>query len=234
MELIASLWALLSVFCVVWLVDDLRRQPEIMNMMKVAWILITFYLGPIGLIIYVTSCREPEPGTHESFVAPMWKQAVGSLIHCVAGDALGIVAASVVTAELGTPMYVDMIVEYVIGFLVGWLLFQTIPIMHMNKISFQEAIQTGFLAEFLSLTFMVMGMFPAMYYLMNVWSVMSPWSPGFWFVMSISILIGSIIAYPINWWMVSKGMKHGMGSSHVMGHGGTHSTHSMQHEQSDD
>lgn len=220
---VAIVWAILSFASVIWLLFDLRRQPEIMNMMKLAWVLVTLYLGIIGLWIYVRSCREPSPGTHDEFVAPMWKQATGSVIHCVAGDALGIVAAAVVTSRLNTPMYVDMGIEYVVGFLVGWLLFQTIPMMNMNHTSFRDAVRTGFWAELLSLTFMVVGMFPAMYVFMHLWSAMSPASPVFWLVMSVSILIGSIVTYPINWWMVSKGMKHGMGSSHMMGHGGIHS-----------
>lgn len=223
-EVMSVIWGIQSLLSVIWLMFDLRDQPEIMKMMKVAWVLITLYLGVIGLIVYITSCREAEPGTHDAFVAPMWKQATGSVIHCVAGDALGIVAAAGVTTQFSTSMSFDMTVEYVVGFLVGWLLFQTIPIMHMNRIPFREAIRTGFWAEFLSLTFMVVGMFPTMYYLMNLWGVMSPGSPVFWLIMSISIWVGSIVTYPINWWMVSKGMKHGMGSSHVMGHGGAHSS----------
>ncbi|MCF8567056.1 DUF4396 domain-containing protein [Alicyclobacillus tolerans] len=227
--LIAMIWGVSSIASSVWLLVDLRNQPEIMSMMKVAWTLITLYLGVIGLALYVTSCREPRPGTHDEFVAPMWKQATGSVIHCVAGDALGIVGAAVVTSLLGMPMYGDMVVEYIVGFLVGWLLFQTIPMMHMNHISLQSALRTGFWAELLSLTFMVLGMFPTMVYLMSLWSVMSPWSFGFWFVMSMSILVGSVVTYPINWWMVSKGMKHGMGSAHVMGHGGSEPIHLVKH-----
>lgn len=231
MTLLSIVWGVMSILSVIWLTVDLRHQPEIMNMMKVAWVLITMYLGILGLLIYLTSCREPSPGTHDEFVAPMWKQATGSIIHCVAGDALGIVAATVITSLVGSPMYIDMMVEYVVGFLVGWLLFQTIPIMHMNRISLREAVRTGFWAELLSLTFMVVGMFPTMYYLMNLLSVMSPWSPVFWLIMSISILVGSIVTYPINWWMVAKGIKHGMGRSHIMGHGGSkvHNNHHRAH-----
>ncbi len=41
------------------------------------------YTGPVGLAIYLWSCREPFPGAHEAYVAPLWKQAVASTIHCV-------------------------------------------------------------------------------------------------------------------------------------------------------
>ncbi|MHB1681896.1 MAG: DUF4396 domain-containing protein [Bacilli bacterium] len=221
LQTIATIWLVSSVICTIWLAYELRRQPAIMKMMKVAWLLITLYLGVVGLWLYVASCREPEPGTHDAFVAPMWKQAVGSVMHCVAGDALGIVAAATVTSWLSLPMAQDMVVEYIAGFLVGWLLFQTIPMMRMNGTTFTQELRSAFVAEFLSLTFMVMGMFPTMAYLMTMWNVMSPADPTFWFVMSTSILVGSLVTYPINWWMVRRGMKHGMGGSHVLGQGGT-------------
>src|SRR5436190_689208 len=35
-------------------------------------------------------------------------------------------------------------------------------------------------------------------------------SPSFWFVMSMGLLVGFIIAYPMNWWLVAHHLKHGM------------------------
>ena len=35
-------------------------------------------------------------------------------------------------------------------------------------------------------------------------------APSFWFVMSMGLLIGFIIAYPMNWWLVANKLKHGM------------------------
>jgi hypothetical protein len=32
----------------------------------------------------------------------------------------------------------------------------------------------------------------------------------FWFVMSMGLLVGFIIAYPMNWWLVANHLKHGM------------------------
>ena len=32
----------------------------------------------------------------------------------------------------------------------------------------------------------------------------------FWFVMSMALLVGFIIAYPMNWWLVANHLKHGM------------------------
>ncbi|MEU3664701.1 DUF4396 domain-containing protein [Streptomyces sp. NPDC032940] len=46
-----------------------------------------------------TSPRRPE-----QYVAAKWRQVVGSTMHCVAGDGIGILAAAVVTSAIGIPM----------------------------------------------------------------------------------------------------------------------------------
>jgi Domain of unknown function (DUF4396) len=39
---------------------------------------------------------------------------------------------------------------------------------------------------------------------------LSPLAPDFWFVMSMALLVGFVVAYPMNWWLVAQGLKHGM------------------------
>ena len=39
---------------------------------------------------------------------------------------------------------------------------------------------------------------------------MWPGEALFWFVMSLGVTVGFFIAYPINLWLVAKGMKHGL------------------------
>jgi len=108
--------ALASTLYVGW--DQYRNNPE-PTVMKWGFILITLYMGPLGLLLYVLADQEPRPGEHEKFIAPLWKQGVGSTIHCVAGDATGIILAAIVTATLGLPMWIDLIVEYLVGFSFG-------------------------------------------------------------------------------------------------------------------
>ena len=38
----------------------------------------------------------------------------------------------------------------------------------------------------------------------------SPLTPEFWFIMSMALRVGFVVAYPINWWLVARGLKHGM------------------------
>src|SRR5215216_6018439 len=111
-------------------VDQYRNNPEPV-VMKWGFILVTLYMGPFGLLLYVLADKEPRPGEHEQFVRPLWKQGAGSTIHCVAGDATGIILAAAVTAGLGLPMWVDLIVEYAAGFAFGLLIFQSLFMQSM-------------------------------------------------------------------------------------------------------
>jgi hypothetical protein len=83
-------WFVLAVASTAYVaVDQFRNNPE-PTVMKWGFILVTFYMGPFGLLLYVLADKEPHPGEHERFTSPLWKQGVGSTIHCVAGDATGI------------------------------------------------------------------------------------------------------------------------------------------------
>jgi hypothetical protein len=55
----------------------------------------------------------------------------------------------------------------------------------------------------------------------------SPLHARFWFVMSIALCAGFIVAYPINWWLVSRGLKHGMMTERPEGYAPSHPTPEM-------
>jgi hypothetical protein len=42
----------------------------------------------------------------------------------------------------------------------------------------------------------------------------------FWGIMSLATLVGFVIAYPFNLWLVGVRLKHGMGTERALGHGG--------------
>jgi hypothetical protein len=103
-DLLLLVWFVLTALSVAYVAyDAFTNNPEL-TVMKWGWVLVTLYLGIVGLFLYILSCQEPAPGTHEQFVMPLWKQGLGSAIHCVAGDATGIVAAATITALMGLPM----------------------------------------------------------------------------------------------------------------------------------
>ena len=74
--------------------------------------------------LLVLGCREPLPGLR--YVAARWRQTLGSTMHCVAGDRVGILAGPVLASVLGRTGRAEVILEYVLGFAFGWMIFQAL------------------------------------------------------------------------------------------------------------
>lgn len=203
--------------------DQYRHNPEPV-VMKWGFILVTLYMGPIGWLLYVLADKEPRPGEHERFVQPLWKQGVGSTIHCVAGDATGIILAAVVTATLGLPMWLDLILEYVAGFTFGILIFQSLFMKSMMGGTWWQNVRRMFVPELISMNFMMAGMAPVMSYLMmgRDMRAMVPTELLFWGVMSLGVMVGFATAWPANVWMVARGLKHGLMTQREDGAHGEH------------
>lgn len=201
--------AALSTAYVAW--DQFRHNPEPV-VMKWGFVLVTLYMGPISLLLYVMADKEPRPGEHEEFIKPLWKQGAGSAIHCVAGDATGIILAAVITALLGLPMWLDLIVEYLAGFGFGLFIFQSLFMKNMMGGSYWENVKKSFMPEFISMNAMMAGMGPVMALLMmgRDMRAMEPTELTFWGVMSLGVMAGFAMCYPVNVWMVSRQMKHGL------------------------
>jgi len=222
-------WFVLTVASVAYVAwDAFTYNPEL-GVMKWGWLLVTLYMGPIALALYILSCKEPAPGRHEEFIRPLWKQAIGSTVHCVAGDATGIIVAATVTALLGLPMWQDFIAEYAFGFGFGLLVFQALFMRSMLGGSYARALRRSVLPEWFSMNTMMAGMFPTMAFLMmgRDMRAMEPTEPLFWGTMSAAVAVGFLIAFPVNVWLVVRGLKHGMGTMRALGKGG----HSMEAEE---
>ncbi len=207
--LVTALWIANVIGSVAYVAWDIRKVPS-PKVMKWAFVIFTAFSGFAGALLYFWACRELLSEQHERFVAARWRQVVGSTMHCVAGDGLGILMAAAVVAPLGLPKAVDLTIEYVVGFTLGWTIFQALFMRNMAG-SYRRSLRKTFLPEFLSMNFLMAAMMVVSSTLMSAAPVAdAPSRPAFWFVMSIALSVGFVVAYPINWWLVSRGLKHGM------------------------
>lgn len=203
------LWFILTGLSVAFVALDIRATPE-HPVMKWAFVLFTAYSGPIGAFLYVLGCREPLPGMHEQYVAARWRQALGSTMHCVAGDGIGILVGAVISAIFALSISVEGILEYVLGFAFGWTIFQVLFMGEMFG-SYAQALKGTFSSELLSMNCLMGGMLPAsaLAFQGNA-DAHDPTQPLFWFRMSLALMVGAAFAYPMNWWLVAHHLKHGM------------------------
>ncbi len=204
------LWFLLAAVSLLFVAIDIRATPE-SPVMKWGFVLLTAYTGVVGAFLYVLGCREPLPGMHEQYTAAQWRQTLGSTMHCVAGDGVGILAGAVLSSVLGITGIAEMVLEYVLGFAFGWTIFQALFMRDMAGGTYLRALKSTFMSELLSMNLLMAGMMPTMMILRrHVEAADNPMTPNFWFVMSMALLVGFIIAYPMNWWLVANHLKHGM------------------------
>jgi hypothetical protein len=174
-------------------------------------VLLTAYTGVVGAFLYVLGCREPLRGAHEQYIAARWRQTLGSTMHCVAGDGVGILVGAVLSSLLGLMGLAEVALEYLLGFGFGWTIFQALFMRDAAGGSYTVALKRTFIPELLSMNLLMAGMVPtAMTLRRQVDLAGDPGNARFWFVMSMALLAGFIIAYPMNWWLVANHLKHGM------------------------
>ncbi len=204
------LWFALTTASVLFVAADIRRTPE-SPVLKWGFVLLAAYTGPVGAFLYVLGCREPLTGLHERYVAVRWRQVLGSTMHCVAGDGVGILAGAALAGVVHTGPVAEITLEYVLGFGFGWTVFQALFMRDMVGGSYVRSLKATFIPELLSMNLLMAGMVPTMAILKTrITGDVGPSQPAFWFVMSMALLAGFIAAYPINWWLVSRQLKHGM------------------------
>jgi Domain of unknown function (DUF4396) len=204
------LWFVLAALAVAVVAIDIRGTPE-SPVLKWGFVLLTAYTGVVGAFLYVIGCREPLPGTHEQYTAARWRQTLGSTMHCVAGDGVGILVGAVLSSLLGLTGLAEVALEYVLGFGFGWTIFQALFMRDAVGGSYPVALRRTFIPELLSMNLLMAGMVPtAMTLRRHVELAGDPAQARFWFVMSMALLVGFIVAYPMNWWLVANHLKHGM------------------------
>jgi len=204
------LWFVLTAVSVLFVAVDILKTPE-SPVLKWGFILLTAYTGPVGAFLYVLGCREPLPGLHEQFTATRWRQVLGTTMHCVAGDGLGILAGAILGAIIHLSKPGEITLEYFLGFGFGWTIFQALFMKESSGGSFYKALKNTFIPELVSMNYLMAAMVLVTTIGMRmVPESTNPMSMEFWFIMSMALLAGFIAAYPINWWLVSNHLKHGM------------------------
>ncbi len=203
-------WFVLTALSVAFVSFDIPKTPE-SSVLKWAFVILVVFTGPLGAFFYVLGCREPLAGTHAEYVSAKWRQVLGSTMHCAAGDGLGIIAGAALASVLSLGALQDFALEYALGFSFGWAYFQAFAMRDMYDGDYIKSLKATFLPELFSMNLLMAGMLPTMRLMMaNIDGAGDPLRLEFWFTMSMALIVGFALAYPVNWWLVSKEMKHGM------------------------
>lgn len=231
-----AIWFAVVGASVIWTVADVWAAPNrAMPIMNWVWPLVALYFGPLGAVLYVrlsgrahgaaarpllptsagdrhkhTSRTGPMPGMGD----PLWMRAARSATHCMAGCALGDLVAMVLVEAggwlpLGSILASETVVGAILAFLFGLLVFQSFPVMAERKIGFRAALGLALQADAATIAAYLIGQIPALYLLHRFVGTGPTFAVGA-ILMQGAMAVGFAATYPANYWLVARGVKHGM------------------------
>jgi hypothetical protein len=147
---------------------------------------------------------------------PFWLATALATTHCGGGCTLGDLLAEPLLAVVpislfGSTLYGGWALDFVFAFVIG-IVFQYFTIVPMRHMSFGAGLAAALKADALSLTAWQLGMYGWM--AVAVFLVFGHELPKssaiFWFMMQIAMCAGFLTGYPVNWWLLRKGIKEAM------------------------
>ena len=144
---------------------------------------------------------------------PMWATVLIGVSHCGAGCVLGdlvgewLVYGTNATIN-GESIWVELLVDYAFALLFG-IMFQYFSIAPMSGEYGPKSLWRAAKADILSLTSFEVGAFGWMIaYQVDIFGYrlsMTTWT--YWWMMQIGMALGFATAMPVNWYLISKGIK---------------------------
>ncbi len=195
------------------------RQP--MGIMEIVWPVTALYLGPLGLWAYLRWGRPKSRRWRQRHGDPSEPSELASVTvgvsHCGAGCTLGDIAATwIVFAAgltlLGLALPVEYLFDYTLAFGLG-IAFQYFSIAPMRDLGVRDGLRAAVKADALSLSAFEVGLFGWMAVMQLVLFTdphLHPDHASYWFLMQIGMALGFITAYPVNVWLIRRGIKERM------------------------
>ncbi|MGN6235765.1 DUF4396 domain-containing protein [Dyella sp.] len=231
---IAQISLALAVACALWIVlDMLRGHRQPMAIMHVVWPVTALYAGPLGLWAYwrwgrprarsagrhddSQSAGESHRGNQSGDKKKTSPQSVAlAASHCGSGCTLGdLLVESLLLAFpvvwFGSELLTGWVLDYIAAFVIG-IAFQYFTIKPMTDQSPGQAFVSALKADTLSLTAWQVGMYGwmAIAIFLIFGHRLDKSTPVFWFMMQIAMLCGFLTAYPVNAWLLRRGIKEAM------------------------
>ena len=227
LEVLAKIALGLALLCAgIITLDILRGNRQHMWIMDIVWPVTALWSGPLGLVAYFRLGRlstreavnaaksrgEEMPGRNKPFFIAVALAAT----HCGAGCTLGDIIAewihfAVPFAIAGFALFGAWAMDFLAAFALG-IAFQYFTIVPMRKLPRGKGLVQALKAD----TFSLIGWQVGMYGWMAIMRFgvfhrdLPKTDAAFWFLMQIAMAAGFITAYPINWWLLKKGIKERM------------------------
>lgn len=219
-------WAAIgvAVASAAWIAADLwvRGHRQQMGVMEAVWPVTALYFGPAAVWGYrrfgwpKSPKWRAEHGFDEPPVRPGWSSVATGVSHCGAGCTLGDLCAEWAvfgfgSTILGLSLLPEYVGDYVLALAFG-IAFQYFAIAPMRGLGVRKGLVEPAKADFLSLTSFEVGLFGWMALTQFVFfpGHLHPDHAAFWFLMQLGMIVGYFTSWPVNVWLLAKGIKEAM------------------------
>ncbi len=214
----------LAGLCALVIVADIYggRRRQHMWIMEAVWPITGLYLGPLAVWGYWRYGRAARADAEDDPTAapadqPGWASTFKGVAHCGGGCTLGdIIAESAVfllgVELLGTAFAAELVGDYVLALALG-IVFQYFAIAPMRGLGLREGLVAAAKADVLSLTAFEVGLFGWMAIMRFVLFPDHPLEPNqaaYWFLMQVGMALGFVTAWPMNVFLIRRGIKEAM------------------------
>ena len=230
-EMLWVLWIIWGIAAAIWLVVySVIRVPEIGTVMIVGWGLLGLALGPFALVLYQVvydrtrwTRHGPMTTFHRSgfartLAAAMMNRSFDGPLMLVVSWLLLFWGLPIVVLHgplfwVGNPMFLQIVIVYVVVLLLHWLVMHAGMFARHEGLGYLAAVRRAFTPAFLSMTAMTIGMMGFMWWVQMINLMMEHMARDddvmWWGTTLGAVLVGLVVALPVDHWLVQHGMEPG-------------------------
>jgi len=216
-EVTMTAWFLLTAGSLAFLARDLWRTRRTPRGARLLWPLTTVFLGPLGLVAYWISGRQPGGASESAVPISPSRRALGSAAWAASGNLSGGIVVLGLLFYLPQVFSRNLVLQIattiLLPFCAGWLIFAASRWLSRSDARYLTSFRRPLLAEMASTCLVLTGVYPTVVVLVN--RFLDSWAgpygidlfyPPLWGVLSLAALAGTLVAYPFHLWMVRRGV----------------------------
>ncbi len=206
-------WLVLTLGALAFLLWDLARGTRAPWGLRLMWGLVVVLFGPLGLLAYVLTYRQPQRSAAPQAAMTKRRCALGSAVCSVAAYTAALILAHVLFKALPSlgSRPLGFATLYGLLFIFGLLLVRAPLVVSVLGGGYWDAVRRTLPAEVFSVNTTLVGMGPALILQMTLlgsFPIHDPANPGnliFWGVLALTALVGILVSYPAQAWMARRG-----------------------------
>jgi hypothetical protein len=205
-------WFVLAAGSLVCLLIAVLREGQLPWSIKLFWLIVVVFFGPLGLLVYFVSLRRWKRSKEQEGGPSILRQALGSTVWAMSGNLVGVMLVLTAASVINLNEVVVIIAAYVMALIAGLIISG-----RMKRSSAREGggreISGGLLfPQIVSTNLALTGAGPVFLLLTSAW--LERWYPlGFdlgtppiWAVLSLAAIAGAVLAYTLHVWLIRRGL----------------------------